>query len=470
MNSSLQGWERSQDDVLHGYTSSVNPDSEAKPRPLSRHPAQMPLSYDYSPMPMQLCNDDLPYPPTSFHPSSIGYPESSQRTAFRMDSQPPFDAQEESFSGVTEVQPGSTVTDMYDSLQRDYTPRFSSPESMASHSMNATVSMWTPQSNSRPYHAQLERAARHEGSIQHDRASPPAPAPASAQWSHQHSDSRYALSSQVDASAQEASIPMREDSTWFPAVQHSSSTVTDAVTLAYSRGHPSRNLPATTLEHALDECDTSSDVDSSSYDLELTPDAEVASVGQTVGIEKRKKKSKMHQCEVCHKLFPRPSGLRTHMNTHNNLKPFTCEYPGCNRSFTVRSNARRHLRTHGVIPETSTSSGPDYVVNFDKPVVPEFESQQINNVPQKIKWMPPSLSPFSNAASLRSISENEESESEFDELEDDLALQRGFSQLTTRPAPGAPGSEMREYSEGSSSHSRIGAYTYNPPQVNDSPP
>ncbi|KAL0069240.1 hypothetical protein AAF712_003603 [Marasmius tenuissimus] len=461
MNPSLQGWESSQDDVLRGYPSSVNPDSEGKPRPFSRHPVQMPLSYDYSPVPMQLCNDELPYPPTSFHPSSIGYPESSQRTAFRMDSQPPFDAQEESFSGVTEVQHGSTVTDMYNSLERDYTPCFSSPESM----VDATVSMWTPPSTNRPYHAQLQRAPRHGGSIQHDRASPPAPAPASAQWSHQHSDSRYALSQQADASAQEASIPMREDSTWFPVVHHSSSTVADAITLAYSRGHSSRNLPATTLEHALDEGDANSDVDSLSHDLELTPDTEVASVGQTVGIEKRKKKSKMHQCEVCHKFFPRPSGLKTHMNTHNNLKPFACEYPGCNRSFTVRSNARRHLRTHGVIPETSTSSGPDYVVNFDEPVVPEFQNQQITNVPQKIKWMTPIGNPFP-----RPIPENEESESDFDELEDDLALQRGFSQLTTRTSPGTPGSEMRGSSEGSNSHFRIGAYPPNPPQVNHSPP
>lgn len=33
-----------------------------------------------------------------------------------------------------------------------------------------------------------------------------------------------------------------------------------------------------------------------------------------------KKKSKMHECEICHKLFPRPSGLQTHMNTHTDSK------------------------------------------------------------------------------------------------------------------------------------------------------
>ncbi|KAF9269669.1 hypothetical protein L218DRAFT_838846, partial [Marasmius fiardii PR-910] len=105
---------------------------------------------------------------------------------------------------------------------------------------------------------------------------------------------------------------------------------------------------------------------------------------------KKKKRSKMHKCEVCEKLFPRPSGLKTHMNTHNNVKPFICEFPGCNRSFTVRSNARRHLRTHGIVPDPATPSGPDYVVNFDTPMIPESQGHQIQHVPQKIKWMPPS--------------------------------------------------------------------------------
>jgi hypothetical protein len=32
------------------------------------------------------------------------------------------------------------------------------------------------------------------------------------------------------------------------------------------------------------------------------------------------RKSKMHECEVCHKQFPRPSGLATHMNSHSGAK------------------------------------------------------------------------------------------------------------------------------------------------------
>jgi hypothetical protein len=32
------------------------------------------------------------------------------------------------------------------------------------------------------------------------------------------------------------------------------------------------------------------------------------------------KRSKMHQCTVCEKWFPRPSGLQTHMNSHSGMK------------------------------------------------------------------------------------------------------------------------------------------------------
>ena len=32
------------------------------------------------------------------------------------------------------------------------------------------------------------------------------------------------------------------------------------------------------------------------------------------------KRSKMHQCNVCEKWFPRPSGLATHMNSHSGMK------------------------------------------------------------------------------------------------------------------------------------------------------
>jgi len=86
----------------------------------------------------------------------------------------------------------------------------------------------------------------------------------------------------------------------------------------------------------------------------------------------KKSKSKMHCCEICFKKFPRPSGLRTHMNTHSasHVKPYPCGFPGCTRSFVVRSNARRHLRTHSLTPATNhNSTDSRYTEDFCPPMI-----------------------------------------------------------------------------------------------------
>jgi hypothetical protein len=89
-----------------------------------------------------------------------------------------------------------------------------------------------------------------------------------------------------------------------------------------------------------------------------------------------------HQCPYCGKRFSRPSGLKIHLTTHTGDKrelcmqsagvPFclihvfffpayVCPEQGCGRSFSVRSNMRRHVRiVHQVSPATQTSeSGED---------------------------------------------------------------------------------------------------------------
>ena len=57
---------------------------------------------------------------------------------------------------------------------------------------------------------------------------------------------------------------------------------------------------------------------------------------QGVGGQAKKAKTKMHRCTVCEKVFPRPSGLATHMNSHSGAKRelfgflggFVCELDG----------------------------------------------------------------------------------------------------------------------------------------------
>ncbi|ESK84607.1 kinase-like protein [Moniliophthora roreri MCA 2997] len=204
------------------------------------------------------------------------------------------------------------------------------------------------------------------------------------------------------------------------SVQQSSGGASDA---AYPQhimhGQTAHMLPIiTSLDYALDEIDLTSGIETP---IKTGYTFDDMSVGQTVGIVKKKKKLKMHACEICHKLFLH--SLKMHMITHNNLKSFICNFPGCNRSFTVCSNAKQHLQTHGVTPESFMPSSPNYVVNFDTPVVPDLERHPLSSLPAKLKWMPTSLLDRNNMTTLRSISEDgEESDSDSDELEDDPVI------------------------------------------------
>uniref|UniRef100_A0A0W0FXE1 C2H2-type domain-containing protein n=1 Tax=Moniliophthora roreri TaxID=221103 RepID=A0A0W0FXE1_MONRR len=206
------------------------------------------------------------------------------------------------------------------------------------------------------------------------------------------------------------------------SVQQSSGGASDtAYPQHIMHGQTAHMLPIiTSLDHALDEIDLTSGIETP---IKTGYTFDNMSVGQTVGIVKKKKKPKMHACEICHKLFLHPSSLKMHMITHNNLKSFICNFPGCNRSFTVCSNAKQHLQTHGVTPESFMPSSPDYVVNFDTHVVPDSEGHPLSSLPAKLKWMPTSLLDRNNMTTLRSISEDrEESDSDSDKLEDDPVI------------------------------------------------
>ncbi|KAI0266523.1 hypothetical protein BC834DRAFT_788584, partial [Gloeopeniophorella convolvens] len=77
-------------------------------------------------------------------------------------------------------------------------------------------------------------------------------------------------------------------------------------------------------------------------------------------------------CSICSKAFPRPSGLRTHMNSHSGDKPYRCPVQSCAKSFTVRSNAKRHIRTHGIhspspqAAESTMPSGDSPIASSDR--------------------------------------------------------------------------------------------------------
>ncbi|KAK7441033.1 hypothetical protein VKT23_016815 [Stygiomarasmius scandens] len=143
-------------------------------------------------------------------------------------------------------------------------------------------------------------------------------------------------------------------------------------------------------------------------------------------VPKAKRKSKMHPCSICGKPFPRPSGLSIHMNTHMHVKPYPCEYPGCSRMFTVKSNAKRHLRTHGVNPDLIAPRS-DWSIDFEDPqVVPEGANPHPS--PSKIKWMPLSLSSRFDANKSEG-----DSGSELDELDDDSSASQRYEENMSIP-------------------------------------
>lgn len=122
------------------------------------------------------------------------------------------------------------------------------------------------------------------------------------------------------------------------------------------------------------------------------------------------KKSKMHQCTVCMKLFPRPSGLATHMNSHSGAKPYKCPIPTCTKSFAVRSNAKRHLRTHGIFPTSdhANTSPSQFTVGFETPLVSEVH--EVGKLPSKLRWVPQSLATRTNVDYLRDPPSDSEEE------------------------------------------------------------
>ncbi|AQZ15460.1 YPR013C [Zygosaccharomyces parabailii] len=52
------------------------------------------------------------------------------------------------------------------------------------------------------------------------------------------------------------------------------------------------------------------------------------------------------QCPVCGKICSRPSTLKTHFLIHTGDTPFKCTWHNCKKSFNVKSNMLRHLKSH----------------------------------------------------------------------------------------------------------------------------
>jgi len=59
---------------------------------------------------------------------------------------------------------------------------------------------------------------------------------------------------------------------------------------------------------------------------------------------KESKRKRMHEGDVCDKVFDRPSNLAKHMRIHTKEKPYECDV--CEKRFTQSGNLKRHKRIH----------------------------------------------------------------------------------------------------------------------------
>ena len=128
------------------------------------------------------------------------------------------------------------------------------------------------------------------------------------------------------------------------------------------------------------------------------------------------------------------------------LAAFPCGFPGCTRSFGVRSNAKRHLRTHGVIPTPATNPNSDapYIVDFYTPRQSSSSHHQLHSIEGSGgKFFPPPLGGSNNTANAIHHSQDHQGQSDVQQQHETMSSVPTFKlrwmppSLTTRTNAGS---------------------------------
>ena len=78
------------------------------------------------------------------------------------------------------------------------------------------------------------------------------------------------------------------------------------------------------------------------YDDEMDEQIREEEMTTTKGV--KRKRTQQHECDVCEKVFDRPSKLARHVRIHTKEKPYECDV--CDKAFSDSGSLKTHMRIH----------------------------------------------------------------------------------------------------------------------------